>query len=500
MVEQVKILIIIMVFGSLGFLLARKVYIGLIERSLFNYWQSSWVLIVSAACLASNYWLFAIIIIMYGWFSVSKLKGKAIFLYIFLLPALPMLSNELPGFAGIRLIFEFSYPRMLSLAILLPLFFHYKSRMFPFGKTVTDKWFLALVLYLMLLSWTRSESVTDSMRSMLYIVTDYLLPYFVVSRLIDNAEKLRFAFIAVVSSFAILAAVNIVEYFKHWFVYQELYRALNISYGGFSAYSMVRDGMLRTSSVFASPIVLGYIATIALGAFLGIRAKKTYYYRMLFLLLLSALLTPLSRGPWVGFLVFIIVFIWYAPRRNKSLAKFIIYGTLSFIVLLMTPYGTKIINLLPFVGDTDSGNISYRQDLFFSGLSAIKNNIFFGDKDFRLAPELQHLIQGQGIIDIVNTYLQMALQYGIVGLGLFMLFFIQPMRRIIILLRNRNLGGMERYLAASLLAVLAAIMVIIATVSQIDYIPIYYILIVSILSALIRVLINLKSETPKNNY
>lgn len=483
MVEQVKILIIIMVFGSLGFLLARKVYIGLIERSLFNYWQSSWVLIVSAACLASNYWLFAIIIIMYGWFSVSKLKEKAIFLYIFLLPALPMLSNELPGFAGIRLIFEFSYPRMLSLAILLPLFFHYKSRMFPFGKTVTDKWFLALVLYLMLLSWTRSESVTDSMRSMLYIVTDYLLPYFVVSRLIDNAEKLRFAFIAVVSSFAILAAVNIVEYFKHWFVYQELYRALNISYGGFSAYSMVRDGMLRTSSVFASPIVLGYIATIALGVFLGIRAKKTYYYRILFLLLFSALLIPLSRGPWVGFLVFVIVFIWYTPRRTTNLTKFIIYGILSFSVLLMTPYGTKIINLLPFVGDTDSGNISYRQDLFTSSLSVIKNNLFVGDKDFLLAPQLQHLMQGQGIIDIVNTYLQVALEYGLIGLALFLLLFLQPMRQSILRLKRKTFKNDEQYLVTALVAILVAIMVIIATVSKIDYIPVYYFLFLALIRA-----------------
>jgi len=488
MLEQIKILVLIVTFGLFGFLLAKKVYAEHLAKDQFNSWIVSWLCVISAACLTGNYWLFTIIVMVYFAYSVTKLKDNAIFLYIFLLPALPMLSNELPGFAGIRVIIEFTYPRMLSLAILMPLFFLYRNKIFPLRKIATDNYFLLLVVYLVMVSWVRSESVTDSLRSMIYVGTDYIFPYFVVSRLIDTAEKVKFAFIAMITSVAILASVNLMEHFKSWFVYHELYQTLNINYGGFSSYVLIRDGTLRTTSVFASPIVFGYIATIALWLFLGVEVKKTYFYKILFLLLLSALLSPLSRGPWVGFFISIIVFIWYAPRRSSNIVKFIIYGAVLFVTLLMTPYSDKVINLIPFVGNTDLGNISYRQDLFRSGLLVMEKNIFLGDKDFRLASELQHLIQGQGIIDIVNTYLQVVLQYGLVGLIIFILFFTQPMRQLIIIIKQKKIENTERGFAISLVAILAAIMVIIATVSQIDYIPVYYILIISIMSALIRVL------------
>lgn len=487
MFEHIKLIIIITTFGLLGFSLARKTYVGLVGKIQINYWRNAWLLVISFACLASNYWVFTIFTIALGWYSVAKLKDRAIFLYIFLLPALPMLSNELPGFAGIRLIFEFTYPRILSLAILLPLFFRYKNKILPLRQAATDQYFLMFVIFLIMLGWVRSESITDSLRSMLYVATDYALPYFVVSRLIDDVKKIQIAFIAIVTSIAILASVNVIEHFKYWFVYQELYQILNINYGGFSAYSMVRDGMLRTSSVFASPIVFGYIAVIALGAFSAVRVKKKVYYKILLLLLLSALVTPLSRGPWIGFFVLIMIFIWYGPSRNNNLIKFFSYGTLLFLLLLITPYSTKIINLLPFVGNTDSGNISYRQDLFSSSLLVIKDNLFFGSNSFRSAPELQHLVQGQGIIDIVNTYLQIVLEYGLIGLLLFVSIFLQPIHQLILCLKRNALKNDERYFIMALIAIIVAIMVIIATVSQIDYIPIYYLIILAIARAAIKV-------------
>lgn len=488
MFDQVKILIILVIFGLFGFFIAKKVYTSYVDERQFYYWRLSWLWVVSAASLASNYWLFTLIVFGYCLHSVRKLKDNTIILYIFLLPALPMLSNELPGFGGIRLIFEFNYPRILALAILLPLFFRYRNKIFPLRKIATDHYFLLLVIYLMIMTIIRGESITDILRSILYIGTDYLLPYFVVSRLIDDIEKVKLAFVAVVTSIAILASVNLIEHLRHWFVYQELYRALNVNLGHFSSYLLIRDGVLRSTSVFASPIVFGYIASIALGLFLGLKVKINSYYKILLLLLLTALLTPLSRGPWVGFFIFIIVFIWYAPKRNSNLLKLFIYGFGIFLILLMTPYSDKVINLIPFVGDTGSGNISYRQDLLRSGLLVIEKSVFFGDKDFRLAPELQHLVQGQGIIDIVNTYLQMAMQYGVIGLILFLLFFGQPLKEMVFRIKQRQFEENERYLAIALVAILTAILVVIATVSQVDYIPAYYILIVSLISALIRLL------------
>jgi len=104
------------------------------------------------------------------------------------------------------------------------------------------------------------------------------------------------------------------------------------------------------------------------------------------------------------------------------------------------------------------------------------------------------LVQGQGIIDIVNTYLQIVLEYGLIGLLLFLLIFLQPIHQLILRLKRKELKDDERYLVMALVAILGAIMVIIATVSQIDYIPIYYLIIIAISRATLNIF-KLKTET-----
>jgi len=85
----------------------------------------------------------------------------------------------------------------------------------------------------------------------------------------------------------------------------------------------------------------------------------------------------------------------------------------------MTPLGPKLINMLPFIGEVESNTIDYRQRLFDVGWAYVMQFPFFGSDDYLYAPEMQGLVQGQGIIDIVNSYLQVALDKGIVGLTLF---------------------------------------------------------------------------------
>jgi O-antigen ligase len=47
-------------------------------------------------------------------------------------------------------------------------------------------------------------------------------------------------------------------------------------------------------------------------------------------------------------------------------------------------------------------------------------NPWFGSENYKQTPAMQSLVQGQGIIDIVNAYLQVALDKGLVGLALFL--------------------------------------------------------------------------------
>ena len=83
--------------------------------------------------------------------------------------------------------------------------------------------------------------------------------------------------------------------------------------------------------------------------------------------------------------------------------------------------------------------------------------------------------QGQGIIDVVNTYIGVALNYGFVGLGLFVAFFAVTLLGIYRAMRSIPDKNSEEYLLGRvLLATLLAIVVIIFTVSSISIIPIVY--------------------------
>jgi O-antigen ligase len=88
---------------------------------------------------------------------------------------------------------------------------------------------------------------------------------------------------------------------------------------------------------------------------------------------------------------------------------------------------------------------------------------------------MQEMIQGQGIIDIVNTYLQISLNYGLVGLGLFAGFFLAVLSGLHQCKKIISDKTSELYLLGrSLIATLTAVLVIIFTVSSIVTIPVIY--------------------------
>ena len=84
---------------------------------------------------------------------------------------------------------------------------------------------------------------------------------------------------------------------------------------------------------------------------------------------------------------------------------------------------------------------------------------------------MEELRQGQGIIDLVNTYLIVGLNSGFVGLGLYLMFFLTILLSTIKRLRLAPLATEARILGQALLAVLVGALLIIATVSPIYHVP-----------------------------
>jgi O-antigen ligase len=229
---------------------------------------------------------------------------------------------------------------------------------------------------------------------------------------------------------------------------------------------------------------LGFIIMVAIGFVLAVRQSTIVSPRftaLVFAILAVGLLATLSRGPWTGTLVLALVYLATGRNAVANLGLFAVIGAVAVGLLLLTPAGDFLFNLLPFIGSVDA--TTYRERLFTNAMIVIKRNPWFGSPDYLSTPEMQEMIQGEGIIDIVNTYLSITLSYGLVGLGLFLSFF----GSILIGLRRVSRQSGFNTSARALMATLVGILVTIATVSSIDFIPYVYWSIAGLSVALIRI-------------
>jgi O-antigen ligase len=160
----------------------------------------------------------------------------------------------------------------------------------------------------------------------------------------------------------------------------------------------------------------------------------------------------------------------------------------------MTSFGEKIIDLLPWVGGAADDTVTYRQQLLKISIYVIFQNPFFGAFDFMYSPAMQELKQGQGIIDIVNTYVGVALRSGLIGLSLFLGFFIVVAVGIFKGMKNLDDTNSELYILGQVLfSTLIGILVIIFTVSSVSVIPVIYWSVAGISVAYVRMLASEKT-------
>lgn len=134
-----------------------------------------------------------------------------------------------------------------------------------------------------------------------------------------------------------------------------------------------------------------------------------------------------------------------------------------------------IAGLIPFVGDVEAGNVAYRMQLIENAWPVIQRNPLFGSIDYKSTDEMRSMIQGRGIIDIVNSYIGIALNYGLVGLAMFCGFFFSVARNLRRSYQSLPAEEEEfRVVGRALFATLVAVLVTIGTTSSIGAIPLLY--------------------------
>ncbi|HUX90622.1 MAG TPA: O-antigen ligase family protein [Gallionellaceae bacterium] len=474
MPEYLRALLYLLLLSTVFFAFVDRPAVTIIGRSHFSQRRNLWFGLTLAAFLAPSYWVYAFIAVPLLIYA-NRRESNPTALFFFILFALPVATFTIPGGGLINYLFELSHARMLALVILLPAFFFLirQSDTLPFGRSGAEK-LLAAYLLLTVILYLRETTITDTLRQIFYLFVDVFLPFFVISRSLKNLQTFKNALMSLVIAIMVLAPIAVFESFRDWLLYKSLFGILALN-GGMTGY-LGRDGMLRVSASVGHPIALGYLMVVGMGFYLFLQGniQQKFIRRFGMALLAAGLIAPLSRGPWVGASVLFIVFIATGRKPVRRLMGLALAGLLALLLISTLPGGERVINLLPFIGTTEKINIDYRENLITNSMIVIQRNPWFGSIDYLKTPEMLALYEG-GIIDVVNTFIAIALEQGFVGLGLFVGFFavvVIGVRRAMRSIADRESD--EYLLGRVLLATLLAILVIIVTVSSISIIPIVY--------------------------
>ncbi len=499
MPEHLRALIVILLLSSVVFAFAKLPATDIDRNSDFRRRRNVWFVITAAAFLAHNFWIFVLVAGAVLFLAKAK-EPNPVNLFLFMLFAMTANGVDIPAFGLVNYLFELSYQRLLVLVVLLPAYLSLRrdKGKLPFGRSLPDK-ILAMHLMLVVALYLRETTITDTLRQAFYQFIDVFLPYYVISRSLKKIHDFREAILYFIIAIMILAVIGVFETARHWQLYSQLEEVLDIG-GRFNTYG-ARAGILRARASL-SAIPLGYTIAVGIALYMYFQhlVQSKFVRRMGLLLLIAGLVSTVSRGPWVGAVFLYLVFVATGPNATKHLSKFLVGGLAALVLASFLPVGEKIINMLPFVGETGQKNISYRQQLFTKSLVVISRNPWLGSVDYLETAEMEEMRQGQGIIDIVNAYLRVTLESGYLGLALYAGFFLSIGWGVFRSYRKvRDKRSEEVLLGRALLAAMAGIMLIIFTAGKGSVIPVVYWSVSGLCAAYIAMMHRSREQIKENN-
>lgn len=467
---HIRAFIVVIVIALAVFATLAKSAQTIIPPAVFKRWRNLWLAITCIAFVVGNFWLFALFSTVFI-IAASQLEVTKPALYWLLLCVVPATIHSIPGFGIINRLFSLDMPRLLALIVLLPALFLGGKAITRYARNVIlPDLVISVFFFLIAVLSFRQGTFTVGLRVTFVLFLGAAVPYFAFSRRLNNFRDIKYTMFAFLLPMFVFGVLGGFEWIKHW----KLYLLPGIS--DWVSY-LSREGSLRASTTSDGPIVFGYLMMIGIGFLLPIanlyltRMQSIMAYGALFLGLISSL----SRGPWVGSIALLVIYVSTGRNAFKKFVGVGFSGIILLPILSLTPYWHKVVRYMPFYGSVDTENIDYRTRLFEQSWIVINRNPWFGSIDYLNTSEMQTMIQGQGIIDLVNTYLQISLEYGFVGLFLFAGFFVIILLNVRRTYRTLPEDEVEmKQFGRAIFATLCSVLITIATVSSVSFIPYIY--------------------------
>jgi O-antigen ligase len=420
------------------------------------------MLTITLAFVSHNFWIYtAAVGLLFGW--ASK-KAEVVPLLTALLFAVPFYQRVVPLPGGGVAFTTGMHEVVVCLAAL------WVARTEKEEKSVGSRFFLAtdlLIFSWLIYQWIfliQNFSITHTIKTAINDFTYTFLIYYIFSRGIRRHSDLNSVLATYAYVALFLALVAAFESVKHWLLYPPIDSLLSIPSPPLQY--LIRSGFLRAQGSAGHPIVLGVLLGIGVLCWAALREvgrKPNIWWVFCLICACLGLIFTFSRGSWMATALAYTCFIFFSRNAGVRILQFSAFMGLAFLALKVTPGGEKLIAMLPFFGQSETGSVDYRARLFEISMYVFWEHPWLGSPAYMQEPVMQSLIQGQGIIDMVNSYLAIALSGGIVGLTLFSACFLVPMLQLFNAQRARPL-----VLPQMVLACLILYLVVIATVSTIN--------------------------------
>lgn len=457
----VKTLVVVVFISYFVFRFAKPIALRFTREEDFIRRRTVWFALTIIEFLSPSFWLYVLIAIpLLIWCAKhDEHPASLYFLYYFVVPPV---SLYIPV-VGVNALFELSHLRLMAIFVLIPIAWkamQSKTRGESQTFTAMDGFVLAYAL-LQIALFLPFESPTNTLRRALVLFLDTIIVYVVFSRLPLNRKSLVDAMASFCLACAIFAPLGAFESLRSWLLYENV----GERWGAPNTFAfLMRGDSLRAQVSTGHALALGSMMAIAFGFWLYLQSRRPS--KMVNLVVSGwmwmGLLAAYSRAPWMTAVLMLFLFLLFSPKGVSKFVRSLFIASICAGVVLMTPFGEKIVDNLPFVGTVDQGNVTYRQELARVSWILIQNNPFFGDQFVTL--NMESLRQGQGVIDLVNAYATVALFNGLVGLSLFCgVFLIGIFRTWAALRRCRTKDPDLSLIGASLLACMLGMMFYIAT-------------------------------------
>jgi hypothetical protein len=440
MIQTLKALVVVMVLALLIFRLARPVCLRFIDASDFDRRRNVWLALTAFAFLSPSFWLYVAVAVPTLLLATKADRNPAA-LFLLVLYAVPQVTLPIPV-TGINYLLDLNHQRLMSFVILLPVAFRPMPKGAGRVQGGVDGLYLSLLAYMALV--------------------DTLIVFHVFRRLGTDRKMVADALVMLGLSCAVMGTVGVFENLKGWLLYANIgnvWGSPNI--GSW----LMRGSFLRGQAGAGHSLNLGFLMAMGFGVSLLLQTRlNTKLQRWgIVACMWAGLLAAMSRGPWLAAALVLLTFVAFKPQGISGLFKAVSVCAVVAALVLVSPIGDDVVAYLPFVGTVDSHNVQYRQALFETSVTIIKQNLLFGNP-FALL-QMEHLRQGEGIIDLMNGYVVVALFYGLVGLVLFLILPLLALTRAVKAWRAAKRSGDHDllHLGACLIAMMTGTLLFIAT-------------------------------------